>query len=155
MQNRLLSITRNIIPYVKELRPIAGSVTSVLLWQQLDYWFAKSPDSFYKFLSPPQTNHEKYRIGDSWTEEMGFSEKEFRNAFDKIGIRHTSKGAFNKTETPFIRNGKEVFFCSYHDKMKGITFYFRNHDLADKALDSLVKTEACPVTAQREVTEIT
>ncbi|NOY48444.1 MAG: hypothetical protein GXO84_09700 [Chlorobi bacterium] len=154
MQNKLLSITRNIIPYVKELRPIAGSVTSVLLWQQLDYWFAKNPDGFYKFLSPPQTNHEKYRIGDSWTEELGFTKFEFRNAFDKIGVRHTSKGSFKKSLNPFVKNGKEMFFCSYHDKMKGITFYFRNHTLADNALDSLVKSEPYPVSKQSEFTEV-
>ena len=141
MQNKLLSITRNIIPYIKELRPIAGSIMAVILWQQLDYWFSKSPKHFYKFLSPPQTDHEKYRIGDSWTEELGFSEKEFRNAFDKIGARHISKGAFNSTENPFIKDGKEMFFCSYHDKIKRMTFYFRNHKFADKVLDKLVKSK--------------
>ncbi len=153
MQNKLLSITRNIVPYIKELRPLAGSITAVILWQQLDYWFARSPDSFYKFLSPPKTNHEKYRIGDSWTEELGFSEFEFRTAFDKIGVRHTSKGAFNAAENPFSKNDHEYYFCSYHDKMKGITYYFRNHELADKALDSLVHTQDSPVTKEPSVTE--
>ena len=138
MKNRLLAITQKSIPYIKELRPIAGSVTAVILWQQLDYWFSKYPDGFFKFMSPPEQAHESYKIGDSWSEELGFSDAEFRNAFDRIGVRHGSKTAFNKAQNPFLRKDKELFFTSYQDKLKKMTFYFRNHDLADAALDNLV-----------------
>jgi hypothetical protein len=138
MKNRLLSIIKGSIPYIKELRPIAGSVTAVILWQQLDYWFEKYPDGFYKFLSPPENPHPSYKVGDSWEEELGFSKDEFRTAFDKIGVRHSSKTAFNKVKNPFQKNEKEMFFASYQDKLKKMTFYYRNHDLADKALTELV-----------------
>jgi len=49
MKNRLLSIIKGSIPYIKELRPVAGSVTAVILWQQLDYWFEKYPDGSQVF----------------------------------------------------------------------------------------------------------
>jgi hypothetical protein len=138
MKNRLLSIIKGSIPYIKELRPIAGSVTAVILWQQLDYWFEKYPDGYYKFLSPPESAHPSYKQGDSWEEELGFSKDEFRCAFDKIGVRHSSKTAFNKVENPFLKQEKEMFFASYQDKLKKMTFYYRNHELADKALTDLV-----------------
>jgi hypothetical protein len=138
MRNRLLVLTKTSIPYIKELRPIAGSVTAVILWQQLDYWFSKYPDGFFKFMSPPEKEHPSYREGDSWVEELGFSEKEFRNAFDKIGLRYSSKTLFNKTENKFLKGENEYFFASYQDKLKKMTFYYRNHEKADSALDELV-----------------
>lgn len=49
MSNRLLSITRNVIPYVKELKPYAKTTNGVLLMQQLEYWFDRHPEGFYKF----------------------------------------------------------------------------------------------------------
>ena len=50
MQNKTLAITKNCIPYFKELRTLTGSVTATLLMQQLDYWFNKqNGNPFYKF----------------------------------------------------------------------------------------------------------
>jgi hypothetical protein len=133
MKNRLLSITRGIIPYVKELRPYAGSISACILMQQLEYWFDKiDSDSFYKFLSP--CKNEFYKDGDSWCEEIGISEKEFRNAFDNIGLRHASKNQFETSTDKF--QGK--FYASYNDKIKGLTFYFRNDELVDNALNEIV-----------------
>ena len=133
MKNRLLSITRGIIPYVKELRPYAGSISACILMQQLEYWFEKiESDSFYKFLSP--CKNEFYKEGDSWCEEIGISEKEFRNAFDNIGLRHASKNQFETSTDKF--QGK--FYASYNDKIKGLTFYFRNDELVDNALNEIV-----------------
>lgn len=154
MKNRLLSIIKGSIPYIKELRPVAGSVTAVILWQQLDYWFEKYPDGYYKFLSPPENAHPSYKTGDSWVEELGFSKEEFRCAFDKIGVRHSSKTAFNKVENPFLKNENELFFASYQDKLKKMTFYYRNHDLADKALTELVtiKPKTKPKTGSKSET---
>jgi len=50
MENKTLAISRGCIPYIKELRNIAGSVTASILMQQLDYWFDKTNgNQFYKF----------------------------------------------------------------------------------------------------------
>nr|MBA3716210.1 hypothetical protein [Pyrinomonadaceae bacterium] len=83
MRNKILQITSKIIPYVRELRPIAKSVTGCLLMQQLDFHFAKYPHGYYKFLEPCH-NSKSYKRGQSWQEELGFSADEFRTAFDKI-----------------------------------------------------------------------
>lgn len=137
MRNRILAHSRNSIPYIKELRPIAQSAVGCLVMQQLDYWFDKHPDGFYKFLSPCAAS--RYRKGDSWTEEIGISADEFRTAFDKIGIRHKSKTAYEQSENPFVNEkGEERLYCSCTDKVQGVTQYFRNHTAADAALDRLI-----------------
>ncbi len=132
MKNRILHLTRNTIPYVKELHAIAGGVLGCLVMQQLDYWFENHSEGFYKFLLP--SDHPAYKIGDSWTEELGMSVDEFRTAFDKIGIRYKSKSEFDKAVDKF--QGK--FYCSYVDRRSNLTFYFRNHELMDAALDKLL-----------------
>jgi hypothetical protein len=132
MKNRILHLTRNTIPYVKELHSIAGGVLGCLVMQQLDYWFENHPEGFYKFLLPSE--HPAYKDGDSWTEELGMSVDEFRTAFDKIGHRYKSKSEFDKAEDKF--QGK--YYCSYVDRRSNLTYYLRNHDLVDAALDELL-----------------
>lgn len=142
MKNRTLAILASSIPYHKELRPHTGSVTASILMQQLDYWFNKYPDGFFKFISPSPDN-EYYKEEDSWAEELGFSEKEFRSAFDLIGVRYHSKTSFdgNSEEERFLTSeGKEKFYCSYHDKQKGYTWYFRNDKAVDSFIDRLTST---------------
>lgn len=133
MRNRILAITRGSIPYVPELRPIAGSVTATILMQQLDYWFERYPGGFYKFQDASPDNP-AYKHGDSWVEELRFSVAELRNAFDLIGHRHKSKTDWAACEEPF--QGK--FYCCYTDRRTRLTYYFRNHERVDEALDTLI-----------------
>ena len=133
MKNRILHLTRNTIPYVKELHTIAGGVLGCLVMQQLDYWFENHPEGFYKFLLPSE--HPAYKEGDSWTEELGMSVDEFRTAFDKIGHRYKSKSEFDKAEDKF----KGKFYCSYVDRRSNLTYYFRNDEAVDAALDELLR----------------
>lgn len=159
MRNRLLSITRNGIPYVRELRLLSHirSASACILMQQLEYWFEKYPDGFYKFLSPCPS-HEKYIALDSWIEELAFSLDEFRTAFDSIGVRYSSKSAYNNAAKKFLQNSSdwtERYYCSYNDKRSGLTYYFRNHSMVDSALDGLVnikgKTDKKSVKSQSTV----
>lgn len=147
MKNRILSITRNVIPYVKELNPIAGGVLSCIVMQQLDFWFESHPDGFYKFLEP--TNHKAYKTGDSWTEELGMTVDEFRSAFDKIGTRYKSRTEFMKAkELGDIFQGK--FYCSFVDRRANLTHYFRNDVLLDEALDGLIHNDRPSTAAKRQ-----
>jgi hypothetical protein len=138
MKNRVLGITRHVIPYVKELRPYAKSITSCILMQQLDYWFTRHPNGFYKFLEPC-TDHKEYRVGDSWFEELAISPTEFRTAFDYIGTRYSSKSEFSKAVDKF----KGKLYCSYVDKVKRLTYYFRNHEKVDEILDKMTQMQNC------------
>jgi len=127
-------------PYRVTLCHLTGDIKSALIMQQMEYWFGKQGRRFYKFLGIPKKPHPQYRVNDSWTEELGMSEKVFRRAFDKIGVRHHSKTAYKSSENPFINTeGKEQFFCSYYDKTSHLTYYFRNNRFLNKTLCALVE----------------
>ena len=72
----ILAADKNVILYRKELNELTGSVTATILLQQIIYWGKKTGGEFYKFIEP--CKHEKYKSGDSWTEELGFSKREFQ-----------------------------------------------------------------------------
>lgn len=127
MKPSILAAFTEAIPYIPGLRQQTGSVVSAILMMQLEYRFAKYPEGFYKFLEPPQNGHQDYRDGDSWVEELAFSKDEFRTAFDKIGVRYSSKSQYEEAKVKGSEFG-EGYYCSYLDRQLGLTFYFRNHD---------------------------
>jgi len=94
-----------------------------LLKGQLNYWFSKKPNGFYKFLEP--CNHPLYKAGDSWSEELGISRRVFNAIFDLIGIRYNSKTAFREAKDKF--QGK--LYASYHDRKTHKMFFIRNAEL--------------------------
>lgn len=147
VRNRILSITRNIIPYVKELRrlPSVKSISACVLLQQLDYWFERYPDGFWKFLAPCE-DHSAYTKGNSWTEELGMSGDEFRTAFDQIGVRYKSKKEHDAAVDKFA--GK--YYCSYTDKVARMTYYYRNHAAVDAALNTLQSPEMASASSYEE-----
>ena len=133
-KNNELALTAKLIPYHKEFRKIAGSVTATILWQQLEYWFSKKKgEPFYKFLEPLKIEKNGYKIGDSWTEELGFSAFEFRAAFSRIGISYKSKKEYNENNDKF----QNMMYCSYYDKINRQTWYFRNQKLVETNLGRL------------------
>lgn len=126
------AFANTVIPYYPTLSVKFGSVTAAILYRQLVYWFKKMEyKPFYKFLKPCE--HGAYKTGESWTEELGMTETEFRTAFQKIGIAYKSKKEFDKTENKFIDNkGEEKYFCSYIDRLERKTYYFMNNDTVKK-----------------------
>lgn len=133
--SNLIGQTTRAIPYNGFLRQVTKSVPSTILFQQLEYWFFKTGnEKFYKYLEPCETP--TYREGDSWVEELAFSKDEFRTAFDNIGIRYVSKKEFDKAEDKFAG----LFYCSYTDRITGLTWYYRNNKLVEETLLELGKT---------------
>ena len=111
------------IKYNPALKIEFGSQNAVILFDRLEYWFSKKKNQFYKFIEPCQ--HDAYKTGDSWSEELGFSKKVFKTAFDKIGIRYISKTAFDKEVDPF----KGKLFAYYQDRQTKKTIFVRNNTL--------------------------
>jgi len=111
------------IKYNPALRAKCGSQNAVLLFDRLEYWFSKKKNEFYKFIEP--CDHPLCREGDTWKEELGFSKKVFRTAFDKIGIRYKSKTEFEKESDPF----KGKLFAYYQDRQTKKTIFVRNNSL--------------------------
>jgi hypothetical protein len=135
-KKNFLALTANPIPYCKDLREISGSVNAAILFQQLEYWFVKTEGkSFYKFLESLAKEENGYKKGDSWTEELAFSPKEFRTAFGKIGIAHKCKSDYDKAVDKF----RGMMYCSYHNKRNGKTYYFRNQKIVDENMQKILK----------------
>ena len=87
------------IPYRPEYNLITGQVTASILLQQINYWWhimKRCP--FYKFRAP--CKHEKYKEGDSWTEELKITVHEFDGALRIIGskvIKGSNKAELTRT----------------------------------------------------------
>jgi len=134
-KTKILTLFPNCIPYVRELRDFTGSINAAILMQQLDYYFMSQPNGFYKFTEP--SGHPEYREGDSWTETLNFSSKEFKNAWKHIGITYASKTAYHQIKDDKFQ-GK--LYCAYIDrKQNNKTYYFRNHALVNERLDNLIQ----------------
>ncbi|MDP1974659.1 MAG: hypothetical protein Q8K37_01670 [Alphaproteobacteria bacterium] len=97
--------------------------TNIII-SQLEYWFSKMGDKFYKFIEP-SSNQRSYREGDSWTEELCVSRKTFTRAFDKIGTRHKSKTSFKESKDKF--QGK--LYASYYDRQTKQTVFLKNTEI--------------------------
>lgn len=121
------------ICYYPEFVEVAGSVTGALLMSQLEFWFKViEGKSFYKFLEPCQ--HELYKVGDSWQEELGMSVSEIRSAFKRIGIMYKSKRSFEASTDVF--QGK--LYAAYYDRIRRTTHYFRNTEKVQEVLGEVV-----------------
>lgn len=159
MKNRSAASGARPVIYNRDYCKLTGSVLSAILFQQLEFWTDRSntPDnSFYKFLSPANGN-KFYKRGDSWTEELAFSEREFRTAFDAIGVRHFSKTQFKASPDPFTKpdsegQAKRYLYASYFDKNQGLTFYFRNDEVVDALLDEITLKKPVPVDCETSST---
>ncbi len=135
-KNRLLEITTVSIPYIKELKnlPLVKSTNACILMQQIEYWMVKYPEGFYKFLSRPSSIQYAYKEGDSWMEELGISEAEYRTAFDQIGVRYNSKKAYDQAKE-IDNEFRNKYYCSYFNKVTRLTHYFRNNEKVEEAID--------------------
>lgn len=92
-------LNKKTIPYRKELNSITGCVLGSILMQQISFLSEiKDDQPFYKFKMP--CNHKLYISGDSWTEELGFSRREFERAFKSIGQK--IKSGQKKDENVFV-----------------------------------------------------
>jgi hypothetical protein len=84
----MLAEDGNFIAYRPKLVKITGSVLSAILLQQMIRRFVyNGMKQFYKFREPCQ--HRAYHEGDSWTEELAFTEYEFDTALKHIGTKIT------------------------------------------------------------------
>ena len=134
----LLDEDRDLITYRKSLRRLAGSVTATLLFQQISFRSRQTPGrAFYKFKSP--CDHELYNPGDSWTEELGFSEGEFDSAIKNIG---TKLGAGQKPEdivtdldAPLEVQARHLVI--YWTDIQRRTWYLFNKPLADLLVERI------------------
>jgi len=83
---KLIAEDKKLVTYRASWRDEIGSVTAVILLSQMIYWDdMMGGEPFYKFKMP--CKHPDYKPGDSWSEELGFSGREFDSALKKIACR--------------------------------------------------------------------
>ena len=134
----LLADDQSMVTYRPNLRKITGSVTATILLQQILFrWKGQGKKPFYKFKEP--CDHEKYKEGDSWAEELGFSRKEFDVALKKIGYKIGKNKSFKDKE----KNEAFVWFRTDSNRM---TWYEVNEPALLKAINELYR-----VTTKRDV----
>lgn len=89
MSNMILNVLaedKRAIAYRPSFARCLGSVPAAILLQQIIYWYTtKSCEPFYKFKEPCE--HQDYKAGDSWIEELVFTRFEFDAALRHIGVK--------------------------------------------------------------------
>lgn len=122
---QIISEDKELITYRPRLNEITGSVTATILLQQILYWWNKNgAQKFYKFKEA--CSHDKYTVGDSWCEELGFTRSEFDTAIKKIGQKVSKKT--QKDESKFVY---------YNTTIDRLTYYEINEASLSKALFQL------------------
>ena len=81
----ILAEDKTLITFRPSLRRVLGSVKSVILFQQILYWYTHTGGKFYKFTSP--CTHKLYKEGDSFSEETSLSAKEIRGALESFAFK--------------------------------------------------------------------
>ena len=126
--SKTISDDKHLITYRPKLNKITGSVTATLLLQQAMYWADVSGNEFYKFIQP--CKHDRYKQGDSWTEELGFTKHEFNTAIKKIGFKRGRSGK-NEIEK------EEDAYIIYYTTSQRLTYWVVNWNKINKDLDKL------------------
>lgn len=76
---KIMADEKSVILYRPRFNKHTGSVLATILLQQAAYWWCKMGEkSYYKFKEPCAAA--KYKTGESWCEELGFSRREFDTA---------------------------------------------------------------------------
>lgn len=133
----ILAEDNDLIPYRKSLRQLTGSVTSAILLQQIIHRAkCKHWEPFYKFKS--SCGHKLYQDGDSWTEELGFSIKEFDTAIGKIGTKATR----DRDKLALMNGDKVQNIVTYWTDSSRVTWYYINKGLLAKLLKGIYQLNA-------------
>lgn len=110
---------RNLITYRPAWNAFTGGVNATILLQQvIFYWQNNGQKPFYKFKQP--CSHRLYRTGDSWTEKLGMTTKEFDTALGKLkakGLVSSSIDISRVTQYTLHENlVKQMFEAVYTSK---------------------------------------
>ena len=124
MAMRILTDQDDGVFYNRTFHTLTGSVPSaILLYAILKHAYLNDFRPFLKFKEP--CSHHLYTEGESWVEELGFSNRMFDNALKKIATKSnttTWKSVFN-TGTTVQR------IVTYWTDFDRVTWYTINRDL--------------------------
>jgi len=126
-----------VIPYKPELLQVTNnSITGALLLTQIAYWDGVKGGKFYKFGTPSPT-HNKYVTGDSWFEELCFTQKMMTTALKSIGAFKLGKKNKQKySEEEYQEKINEAVVVYYTDQDR-VTWYELKHENMNKLLEGV------------------
>jgi hypothetical protein len=116
---------KSLVIYRPRLNQITGSVLATILLQQIIYWANKSQNLFYKFLRPCQ--HDLYKPGDSWEEELGFTRRELDGALAKIAKKYNPKKEAPPSDS----------FVVFYTDIRRLTWFSVNWNVLNTSLEEL------------------
>ncbi len=116
---------KSLIIYRPRLNQITGSVLSTILLHQIIYWANKSQNLFYKFMRP--CNHDLYKPGDSWEEELGFTRRELDGALKKIAAKYNPKKDSVPTDSLVV----------FYTDIRRLTWYSVNWNSLNASLEGV------------------
>ena len=134
-------VMNELVIYRPTLSKLTGSITSAILLEKIRHYAHQLKRDFYKFNGACE--HEQYRAGDSWQEEIGLTRHEFDGARKRIATR-VKKGD-NKAELMEVFIGDELapierIVLYWRDKNNLIWYRF-NEDLYKAHLLKIVNPE--------------
>lgn len=106
-----------LVLYFPDLNLAIGSSWGTMLLTRSCYWYRiKKGNSFYKFFNP--CGHDLYKVGDSWSEELGCSKNVLAATFKDCGTRIKRGQSYNLIESGWllfysIGNGMTRFLPNY------------------------------------------
>lgn len=131
MKNHALARASMAIPYHAQFTKYTKNPIATLLMQQLEYWFSKYSNGFYKIIGKGNKNEKDSE--DSWCTELQISYFKFNRAFQSIGKIYKSKTEYDNSPDKF--QGKP--YLLYHDKKNERPVFLRNHEIADDLINKI------------------
>ena len=75
--------------YNTKLLPLCKTINSTILFQRILYWCRIKKGKFFKFKMPCE--HNMYKKGKSWTEEIGFSRDNINTALKILPLKKQTR----------------------------------------------------------------
>jgi len=127
---------RRVILYRPHINEVVRHVAATLLLQQIYFrWIRNGSKPFYKFRAP--CGHDRYRLGDSWEEELSLGSSAFVTARKKIATKIT-KGV---SKTAVLAGEGLKSLVIYWTDSNRMTWYQINAPLYHKLIEDVY---ACP-----------
>ena len=124
---KIIAEDKDLIVYRPSWNKFTSSVAATIWLSQVVYWWHKNDRKpFYKFNAP--CDHENYREGDSWAEELGFSRADFDSA--RANIAEKTKGGDIKSGD--IPNSLVYYWMDGYRR----TWYALNEELFNQKISS-------------------
>lgn len=115
------------------LNPLTNNLHITVIMSVLEENFNKTPNNVYMFYEP-YLEHPNYQWKKCWSEITGLDVNEVKLLFDEVGVRYSSYKEYLAAQNKF----ESKYYCSFYDKNSKKVHYFRNDDVVEKAIESVL-----------------